>query len=263
LDKCASCCEFSCACNENILSKLASMLAVLTVLPAAFYYVVEKFSQSLTNIVAGRKILRSLSRLAAIVVGGCAGTYIGMSIGITVGTLILPGLGTVAGFYIGGLVGGFITSAGAAILSKTIFKAISAVAVTLGWYGNAKIVSASNPTKYFLTTEQQQRMRAAQVGLASDDVIHKMLKDARKQKNRICSFTSYNVCGIYHSPSYKDKEDLNQLIDGIMNDPTVINEGACGTTRQRFFWRNNTWKRSDASAIALASRPITVRMVRR
>lgn len=273
-------CEHQCDCNckdgcEEMAVWAAIIFALGAIANSAFItanYTIVKGSSALVNLIPDnnpltnyfqdQKIVRSIVRIASIFLGVFVGTLGGMTVGAIVGSAI-PGLGTGIGATLGAIWGGAMTGAAGAFVAKYVSRFVSSAAVSWGWYGNEAIINPNNPSKYRLNASQMQNMRNQGVTAASDALITNMLVKAKEQKNRISTFSFVSLVAscFLQSPEQRERDDYNELIEGIKNSPSVVLSGKFQAKSERkFFWENAKWKQPTSNALEPLHAPLLLSM---
>jgi uncharacterized protein (DUF697 family) len=180
---------------------IAGFVTIISSGVIAGAYGLKKTFNSLKNIYENKKLARSIFRLAGIGVGGYYGALEVGALGALLGSFV-PGIGTGAGFIVGAFFGTGIGAGLGAMAAKYIAKGLSYLA-----YQDE--INPSNPEKYQLTSEQIKLLQDKQFNIK---VINRMLKAARKEKNKIGSMSSWPW-----SDERKQKDWWNQQIEAIKN----------------------------------------------
>lgn len=183
-------------------------------------YGIKKTSNALRNISQGRKVPRSLFRLAGIGAGIAGGVMLGASVGATLGSVV-PGLGTAAGMLVGMIAGGLTGAGLGALVSKYIAKAFSFLSCFL--LGN-RAVSETCPEKYTLSEEVKDQLNPHLSGCS----VTSMLTALRTQKN------STGLAGSFPgSSARKQKSKGNTVL-------RQIQAGVLPTQNGKYlFWRTH------------------------
>jgi hypothetical protein len=225
-------------CNGDSGKIIGTIIAVAVFLSAAIaavfggYYAAKKALASCTDLFSGKKILRSLVRIAGTLGGFAAGISGGLIVGGILGSMI-PGFGNVAGAALGCIFGAFISAGLGAAGAKYGMRGIS-------WLVNVNdqtIINPTNPNKYRLSQSQTRNLAANHV--TDTRRIHSMMQSVKwKKPNK--SFW----------PSKKEVQlnaEYNDLLSAIKTNPVVCERGVYLAKNSLFYWHVNTgeWNRKN------------------
>lgn len=185
---------------------IAGFIAIISSGIIAGAYALKKMYNSIKNLYDGKKVLRSLYRLAGIGIGGYYGAVGCGALGALFGSFV-PGIGTAAGFVLGVIFGSGIGAGIGALVAKYTAKLISVLV-----YQDEN--NPSNPEKYKLTEAEIDNLQRKHLSIA---VINRMLKAVRREKNKIDIMSSWPW-----SPERQQKDIWNQQIKLIKSGDDSI-----------------------------------------
>lgn len=106
--------------TQQITTKISSILQTQIITTGVLIVVLE--ASDIINLFRGRISGSQLLQNLVVTVIAVGGTYVGSLVGGAVGTIVLPGGGTLAGAFIGGIIGGAVTGTITKKLLKHFFK---------------------------------------------------------------------------------------------------------------------------------------------
>ncbi|MES2217128.1 MAG: glycine zipper family protein [Pseudomonadota bacterium] len=207
------------------IAAIAILFSAAAAAVASTYYAVTKTASSLNSISKGEKLVASFLRITAMVSSAVAGTFGGIMAGAALGSLI-PGFGTLAGAIVGGIIGATLLSGVGVFITKHALRLTSWL-----WNHNDN-TSPTNPNKYRLNNQQQQRF--AMLGPVDTQRIHLMLHKIKINKPEKPLFIS--------NPANQELNcDYNELLQAVKTHRFVATEGFYFAKKNLFTW-NNTYR---------------------
>lgn len=162
-------------------------------------YALKKAFNSMTNLLNGEKMLRSLFRLSGIAGGACSGAVLGVIAGAAIGSLI-PGLGTAAGALLGSIFGAGLGSGLGAFITKYTAKFFS-------WLYHGGELNPTNLTKYKLNSAQKAHLTTQGFNPKNIEYIIEGLYTEKRKMGWTAS--------IPFTGARKNKKEFNKLLDQL------------------------------------------------
>lgn len=186
--------------NNSNLTALFAVIGLILLASSGMIYGTKKLVNSVKNIFQGKKVLRSLYRTAAIIIGLVSGIALGFYFG-------LPALITSAGAALAEakllsiFIAGSLGVATGALIAKYTARLFSAILYS-------KEINPSNPEKYQLGAGQQQALEAMGVNIKQFNQLMQAVRDHKKAKFPVWKFWS----SWPWTEAKQQKNDLNMII---------------------------------------------------
>jgi hypothetical protein len=189
---------------------IAAVVAAAASAVIGALYSGAKSLASFANIAQGKKIIRSLWRLACAAGAAFGGVKAGLILGAMAGSAI-PGIGTAAGAIIGAVFGSTICAAIGAAIGKYSLQLVA----YLRHKNNPDVISATNPDKWDVKkVENNLKENGVVIGTLK---IREMLVQLREQKNSIRAKSTMNSLKshVVGTEANKEKDRYNNLLEAI------------------------------------------------